>query len=474
MHLTKLYCNSTPVSDLSPLKGMRLTELLCEVSPVSDLSPLEGMNLKRCTFTPQNITKGLDAIRQMKSLTTIGPAWDQQLSPAEFWKKYDAGEFGKPDSTPDRKPITTFNDPAFQQWMKTVVAMPAEQQVDAVAQKLVKLNPGFDGKVTGWDGNGAPKIENGMVTELRFLTDDVTDISPVRALNELQFLYCTGSSQGKRQLSDLSPLRGMKLVKLDCGWSQVADLSPLKEMKLTHLACGGTQVADLSPLEGMPLTSLVCGGTNVSDLSPLRTMPLTNLNFGSTPVSNLLPLKGMHLTDFNCGQTKVSDLSPLKGMPLRNLGCSGTPVSDLSPLQGMRLTGLDCFGTKVSDLSPLHGMPLTKLDCDDTQVANLQPLQGMPLTLLHCPHTPVSDLSPLIGMNLAELCVTPRNITKGIDVIRQMKSLSTIGIDGQNKWPPAEFWKKYDAGEFGKPDSALPRRITSRSLRSTIPTFSNG
>jgi len=29
----------------------------------------------------------------MKSLQTIGPHWNQQFPAAEFWKKYDAGEF---------------------------------------------------------------------------------------------------------------------------------------------------------------------------------------------------------------------------------------------------------------------------------------------------------------------------------------------------------------------------------------------
>jgi hypothetical protein len=32
----------------------------------------------------------------MKSLKTIGTGGGGELSPDEFWKKYDAGEFGKP------------------------------------------------------------------------------------------------------------------------------------------------------------------------------------------------------------------------------------------------------------------------------------------------------------------------------------------------------------------------------------------
>src|SRR5580692_7694927 len=64
-------------------------------------------------------------------------------------------------------------------WRKQVTALPAEKQVEAVAKKFKELNPGFDGKVT-------PLIEKGVVTYFSFLTDDVTDISPVRALAGLK------------------------------------------------------------------------------------------------------------------------------------------------------------------------------------------------------------------------------------------------------------------------------------------------
>jgi hypothetical protein len=334
------------------------------------------MNLKELSFTPKNITKGIDLIRRMKGLKTItvgyraGYAGAPDVFPsAEFWKKYDAGEFGKPVSArvpADRKPITTFNDPAFQKWMKEVAALPAEKQVEAVAKKLQELNPGFDGKVMGVSG-GTPQIESGVVTQFGVITDTLTDISPVRALQQLKALACWGPF----------------------AWGKVSDLSPLKGMPLTYLRCINTRVYDLSPLKGMSLTGLECMVTLVSDLSPLKGMPLTKLNFSATAVSDLLPLREM---------------------PLEDLAFHRTPVSDLSPLNGMFLDRLDCIETQVSDLSPLE------------------------------------------GMNLTELCFTPKNVTKGIDVIRRMKTLKTIavGYEDKHKFPPAEFWKKYDAGEFGK------------------------
>src|SRR5205814_5091556 len=114
-------------------------------------------------------------------------------------------------------------------------ALPAEKQIEAVAKKLQELNPRFTGKVTDSNGQGLPTIENGAVTKFSFINDYVTDISPVRAFAGLKLLRCSGSSQGKGNLTDLSPLRGMALTKLFCTGTKITDLSPLKELPLKEL-----------------------------------------------------------------------------------------------------------------------------------------------------------------------------------------------------------------------------------------------
>jgi tRNA A-37 threonylcarbamoyl transferase component Bud32 len=264
-------------------------------------------------------------------------------------------------------------------WLKGVAALPAERQVEAVAAKLKEINPGFDGKVKY-------RIDGGVVAELQVLTDEVTDLWPVRALAGLGRLDC-GGTRGKGRLADLSPLRGMRLSALACAGTQVSDLSPLGGMRLKELNVWYTPVSDLSPLKGTDLTTFGCGGTAVSDLSPLKGMRLRELNVWGTPVSDLSPLKGMGLTTLVCGGTKVSDLSALEGMPLKRLACDHTPVSDLSPLRGTRLTSLDCENTSVSDLSPLKGISLKRLWCDfkaerDTEVLRsiktLETINGQP------------------------------------------------------------------------------------------------
>ena len=297
MPLENLNCSWTQVSDLAPLRGLPLTILHCNRTLVSDLAPLLGMELIDFAFTPQNITNGLDVLRQMKSVTVIRITGTQQWPPNEFWKKYEAGGFGAPMPA---KPITDINAPAFQQWMKEVAAMPAEKQVDAVSKKLMELNPGFDGKVT-------ERIEDESVTHLGFVADNVTDLSPVRALERLKSLSCCGASKGVNKLSDLSPLDGMKLTSLYCHTTQISDFAPIKNTSITYLHCGGTAISDLSSLSGMRLTTLICSGTNVSDLSALAGMPLIRLSCIGTLVSELSPLETcMSLKSLEVNRTKVT------------------------------------------------------------------------------------------------------------------------------------------------------------------------
>src|SRR5262249_59109472 len=68
---------------------------------------------------------------------------------------------------------------AAEAWEKSVAALRAEQQVEAVVRRLKELNPAFDGTVKH-------EIDDGVVRKLSFLSDDVADISPVRALKMLR------------------------------------------------------------------------------------------------------------------------------------------------------------------------------------------------------------------------------------------------------------------------------------------------
>jgi hypothetical protein len=64
----------------------------------------------------------------------------------------------------------------------------------------------------------------------------------------------------------------MKLAEMRCGGTRVSDLSPLKDMKLTLLWCYGVRVPNLSFLKRMPLKELWCDFQPERDAEVLRSL----------------------------------------------------------------------------------------------------------------------------------------------------------------------------------------------------------
>ncbi|MEW6357347.1 MAG: SUMF1/EgtB/PvdO family nonheme iron enzyme [Planctomycetota bacterium] len=203
---------------------------------------------------------------------------------------------GKGTFTRGKPPATTGAVPGDDAFCKEVAALPPEEQVKRVVAKLRELNPGLGVKVMH-------KIEKNEVVKLHFTATDVTDISPLRALPKLKWLYCGVLDEDRSKRSKL------------------ADLTPLKGMQLVEFRCPGTDVADLSPVHGMPITFMGFNHTRVTDLSVLRGMPLENLHFRGTEISDLSPLEGMSLRILEFPETKARDFSPLRNMPLEDLKC---------------------------------------------------------------------------------------------------------------------------------------------------------
>ena len=463
--LTNLRCFDSPaVSDLSSLKEMKLTSLELRQGQVGDadvrnlagqkdlqvlclwgtkatdvgLKELAGLkNLQQLSLQGAGATDaglkelaGLDRLvfLDLYALPQVTDAGLEQLAGLKSLKTLDlratsvteAGARKLASGLPGLGILVSGSggEPRFvfgpfpDADVKRIAALPAAEQVEEVRKELMRRNPGFDGALT-------PMIETDAVIGLKFTTDHVTDLSPLRALTQLHTLEIRGSAWFKGSLADLTPLKGMPLTNLDLTDNgAVKDLSALKGMPLKNLNITQTGVADLTPLHGMPLEWLMVWGFPGSDLTPLKGMPLKWLNCGGRNQKlDLTPLAGLPLEFLCVNLTQVSDLTPLKDMPLTTLLCSNTPVSDLAPLRGMLLKHLQVFNTKVSDLSPLKGMPLADLECQGSGVTDLSPLKDLPLTRIRCDFQPERDAK----------------------VLHAIKTLETI-----NGKPAEEFWKSVE------------------------------
>jgi eukaryotic-like serine/threonine-protein kinase len=284
--------------------------------------------------------------------------------------------------------------------VQRIAALPAEQQVEEVRKELKRRNPGFDGKME-------TKIEGGVVTEFQIVSDKVTDIAPIRVFDALRVLVCsgTGTNDGPNGLlADLTPLEGMNLAgltHLGLWHTKVSDagLAYFKDCKgLMHLGLGSTKVSDV-------------GLANFKDCKNLIQLWVPDTQVGDAGLAHFHDCKS--LTDLNLAGTKVSDAGLANFKECKNLKylwLDRTPVGD-------------------AGLAQLKGIPLRALSIDSTGITDLTPVQGMPLE---------------------EIRLTPKNITQGLDILRNMKSLKTIGIAWLQTWPAAEFWERYDQGEFKK------------------------
>lgn len=253
--------------------------------------------------------------------------------------------------------------PLDTEWFTRVSKLLPEEQVAEVVAEMQRRNP-------DWAGTHEFDERAGTVTRFRFSPHHVSDLSPVRALVELEFLQFPGT-ETSGDVFDFTPLTGLPLRILDCGHNPISDFSPLKGMPLNILRAKSTAVTDLGPLSELPLTVLQLAETPVTDLSPIRNCPLRLLSFWNT---------------------KVSDLSPLRGMQtLNRLECERTGVSDLGPLKGLQLTYLACEKSPIRDYSILRDFPLEELHISYDPAVHRELLRSIP-TLSRINYRPAGDI----------------------------------------------------------------------------------
>ena len=196
-------------------------------------------------------------------------------------------------------------------WCKQLGYLSTQEQFTAVANKLEELNPGYkQEKIAGW-------VERTGVSVFHERTDLLTDIRPLHCLADLKTLVLNGSGPGLGQLTDLTPLQGLRLYDLIIPENpKLRDLTPLRGMPLFKLNITGTAVQSLEPLADAPLEHLMMGGTQVQDLGPVRTMPkLRILDCTGCPIDSLEPLIGTPLQELDLDYRRERDAAVLKRMP---------------------------------------------------------------------------------------------------------------------------------------------------------------
>jgi Leucine-rich repeat (LRR) protein len=498
MQLESLGLRNTQVTDLSPLHGMPLESLACSSTGVADLKPLEGMPLKGLEIYRTRVAdlaplRGMPLLTLKTEFTAV-----TDLSPLKGMPL--TGLFLHSTSVSDARLADLAGlDKLTSLDLRTTKV--TAKGVEGLAKALPKCKIDWNGGVIEPTASVDPDrraAEYVLSIGGRVCINGDTEVRAMAELPQEPFRLTIVNLNGNKRVTDAglaafeSCTNLTSLFMHDC--AQVTDpgfahfksckglagidlwgvsltdagLAHLKgNKKLTSLCLVGTQVTDdgLAYLkECTSLTVFDLRGSPVTDagLAHLKDCKnLTYLHLDGTKITDagLAYLKDKNLTWLYLDGTKITDagLAHLKDCKsLTQLWVRGVRVGDvgLANLKDCKdLTTLALAGTAITDAGLAHlkgSKKLAILNLAGTQVtdAGLAHLAGLnALTGLWIHDTGITDLTPLQGMPLEEIRLTPKNITKGLDILRDMKSLKTIGI-GDQAWPAAEFWERYDKGEF--------------------------
>ena len=325
---------------------------------------------------------------------------------------------------------------------------------------------------------------------LSFWKVPLKDLAPLAA-TRLKKLSIMGA-----EVSDVSPLKDLPLTHLDLWATDVSDIRPLRGLRLKYLNIDSSESArvdDLTPLEGMELEALdfhangVMRGIEIvrsmkslkkinrkepvdfwkeydADAAVRETVAKAGLKFTrldggadgkiglwfhGDDLVDLLPLRELPVTFLGFRESKVSDLRALAGMSVKSLCIASSALKDLSPLRGTTITSLYLDCEQLADLSPLRDTKLTKLTIGCPEVTDLSPPRNLAFDYLNLQGSGVTDLSPLEGMSIQHLSFDPGKITKGLEALREVKSLEQISTGDINVRTVDDFF-----GAMGRDRSA--------------------
>ena len=176
-----------------------------------------------------------------------------------------------------------------------------------------------------------------------------------------------------------------------------APITQASMRRLTTLDARDRQIVRLTGLEyATNLKELSLVYNNISDLTPLTGLRLTELRLWDNKVSDLAPLANLTtLTVLDVGDCRISDISPLANLiQLEWLEIRSNQISDISALSNLtQLIYLDAHNNQIVDVRPLTSLPrLEELKIAANLIIDHSPLDVLPLT--HFEYDETCDMPP--------------------------------------------------------------------------------
>ncbi len=443
------------ISDLRLLESLSVSD--CGLTEVSFLSALSELTFLQISDNSVSDLRPLSSLRNLKTLYI------------------------------DRNPVTDLT-PLYSLTKLRTLSMKGidvtDKQLDELRKALPECSVSADEpEAEVKDVSFAGRTISADVTELDLSAAGLRDISPLRALKNLQKLDLRDN-----QITDISPLMDLQNLKWLCIWNnQVEDIYPLVNLSgLTYLDADGNRISDISVIENLrELDELWLNHNPLDSVEPIRSLErLTHLGLADTGMDDdkldclmeltalrELNIKGnpditaekfdelqealsactikhdelLYTVSFGSREftsdaeeleamsQDIADISPLeKFTKLRTLNLSGNRITDLSPLKDLKeLAELRLYGNRVGDLSPLDGhSALRVLDLQDNFVRDLSPLAGcMHLRTLLLSDNGILSVTPLAACTeLTELDLDNNDVSD-LSPLAPLTSMETLHLE---------------------------------------------
>ena len=285
-----------------------------------------------------------------------------------------------------------------------------DDEADRIATSLSMAALGLEDHVMDWQDEN---LETFMRETTGIMDGDIM-LSDVWELRSLEMEAKNASTI--TNISALSELTNLTVLELPCG---LQDISPLRSLtNLQYLYLENNQISDFSALSNLTnLRSLTLYNNQISDISAL-----------SSALSGLTNLKRLNLSI-----NQISDISALSGLvSLEQLQLGSNQISDISALSSLsNLKRLDLYSNQISDISALSGLiNLEQLYLNSNQISDINALSGLTkVTFLDLKENQISDISALSGMiNLKQLYLSNNQISD-ISVLSNLTNLTSLNLE---------------------------------------------
>ncbi len=256
------------------------------------------------------------------------------------------------------------------------------------------------------------------LTELNLSSNDISYISALSGLTELNVLDLSNNNISG---SDISALSGLtELNVLDLSNNNISDSAISVLTKPTHLLqavsgvltelnvldLSGNNISDISALSKLTnLSRLDLADNEISNTSALwRLTKLNELDLSGNNISDSANRIGLltNLSQLDLSGNNISDISTLSKLTkLKELWLFSNNISDISALSELtQLEELRLFSNSISDISVLSELTgLRVLYLSDNNISDISALSGLTqLRYLQLSQNSISDLSPLVEL----------------------------------------------------------------------------